>query len=77
MGDVVFTQRDPLILEQVITAMTDHMKQQTPARFDGMYHPQEDAAQVEPFDGEVRIMALAGAHLRFTTEPPAQNGQRQ
>lgn len=73
VGDVVFTQRDPLILEQVITAMTDHLKQQTPARFEGMYHPQDDADQIEPYEGEVRIMALAGAHLRFTTEPPQRD----
>lgn len=72
VGDVVFTQRDPLMLEQLISAMTDHMKLQTPARFEGMYHPLEGAEQVAPFEGEVRIMALAGAHLRFTTEPPAQ-----
>jgi hypothetical protein len=75
VGDVVFTQRDPLILEEVISAMTDHMRRQTPARFEGMYHLLADAEQIAPFEGEVRIMALAGAHLRFTTEPPAQVGE--
>jgi hypothetical protein len=78
VGDVVLTQENALLLEPAVAALTEHMRNQTPAAYSGDYypHPREEDAQTEAIKCSVHIVALAGKDLRFTTENVAREEEQ-
>jgi hypothetical protein len=74
VGDVVLTQENALLLEPAVAALTEHMRNQTPATYSGDHYPRprEESPHAEKIRCSVRIVALAGKDFRFTTEKVTQ-----
>lgn len=70
VGDVLVTQQNSLLLEASIAALTEHMAKQLPARYKGGVYssPPEEEERLKSTECRVRLVALAGKDVRFSSE---------